>query len=208
MAAGARGGNSLRRVLAGVAFAALAVALGAGSAVWAVQQRFARGGVTVGPWTTNEHVGSSAADPYLRAGIAVGGLLALPRTETVYFNASTDDDGAPLVSSCVYRVEGVDPDARWWSITAYATDHFLIPNDAGRYSVDRTRVVRGHEGDPHRFAIRVGGEATDHPNWIPSGSPGAQQRFSLTLRMYNPDPAVAASLASAALPRIVKERCS
>jgi hypothetical protein len=208
MAAGARGGNFARRVLYGLVFAALAVVLGAGSAYWAVSRRFARGGVTVGPWATNENVGSSAADPYLRAGIAIGGLLALAKEETVYFTATTDGDGAPLVSSCVYRVDGRDPDARWWSITAYATDHYLIPNDADRYSVDKTRVVRGHEGDAGRFTIRVGGAATADANWIPTGPADPPQRFSLTLRMYDPAPEVVADLAAAALPRIVKEGCA
>lgn len=205
MATNGRAGKSVRRIAAALGFAALAVLLGAGTALWAVQLRFERGGVAVGPWRTNENIGSSAADPYLRAGVAIGGLLALPRSETVYFTAQTDDAGEPLVSSCVYRVEGHDPDARWWSITAYGSDHYLIPNEAHRYSVDRTRVVRDADG---RFAIRVGGEPTADPNWIATGEAEPARRFSLTLRMYNPAPAVTANLAAAELPRIVRESCA
>ena len=127
------------RILAVIAFSLVA---GIGSAWWSVRSGMERGGVENGPWSTNENIGSTAAGAYLRAGIAVGGLLALNRSETIYYTAVHDSDGAPLDSSCVYAVEGTDPAARWWSVTAYGADHFLIPNPRKRYAVGRTDVVR------------------------------------------------------------------
>jgi hypothetical protein len=174
------------------------------TAVWGVRSQFASGGVRNGPWGTNASIGSSGAGAYLRAGVALGGLLALNKSETVYYTAVHDETGAPLRAWCVYRIEGRDPAARWWSITAYGEDHFLIPGSGGRFSVDRTVVERGADGS---FAIVVGGEPRAR-NWIASGPAGAAQPFSLTLRMYNPDPAVVADLGGAVLPRIVQERCS
>ncbi|MEW6271921.1 MAG: DUF1214 domain-containing protein [Thermodesulfobacteriota bacterium] len=183
------------------------VVVGVASAVWAVRARFEDGSVANGPWTSNENIGSSAAGPYLRAGVAVGGLLALSKSETVYFTAFEDGAGEPLRTTCVYRVEGRDPAARWWSITAYGADHYLIPNEGKRYSVDETQVERGADGG---FSIVVGGEPRPGRNWISTGSAGGgpAEPFSLTLRLYDPDPAVVASLATAELPAIVRERCS
>lgn len=204
MAAGARTGNLLRRILARAAFAVVVLFLGVASALWMTRRQLARGGVENGPWHTNEHIGSSAADAYLRAGVALGGLLALNKSETVYFTAFADADGAPLLSSCVYRVAGRDPATRWWSITAYAADNFLIAEAEGRFSVDKARVERDADGS---FALLIGGEQQPG-NWISAGPPGRKEPFSLTLRLYNPDPAVLADLAGVALPRIVKERCT
>lgn len=204
MAADDRRGNRVRRALGLAALLVCAVLVGVVSAVWAIRNQFAAGGVQNGPWSTNENIGSSGAGGYLRAGVALGGLLALNKTETVYFNAVQDEGGAPLRASCVYRVEGRDPAARWWSITAYGEDHFLIPGSGGRFSIDKTAIERGAEGD---FVIVVGG-APREGNWIASGAQDATAPFSLTLRMYNPDPAVVADLTDASLPRIVLERCA
>src|ERR1700731_89791 len=74
------------------------------------------GGIGDGPWRTSLYAGSSQGSPYLRAYVAVHGLLALSRAETIYYNASEDSDGQRLDGYCSYLVEGRDPPARWWSI--------------------------------------------------------------------------------------------
>lgn len=156
------------------------------------------GGVTDGPWRTNLLVGSSSSDAQTRASVAVHGLLALNRSETIYYIAATDDSGASLTSDCAYRISGRDPDARWWSITAYGADDYLIANPTNRYSISKNAVVRGADGS---FNADVA--MTAQANWIPvMGGP-----FSLTLRLYNPGPRVAADPAHAALPKIEKVSC-
>jgi|SRR3974390_458397 len=134
--------------------------------------------ITNGPWTTSVAIGSPQSDPYTRAAEALHGLFALKRDETIYFTATTDDAGNNLDGRCSYEIRGEDPDARWWSITVYGTDDFLIPNPEHRYSVAKTTVARNANGS---FDIRIGGSDRS-PNWIPAGS----GRFSLTLRLYNP----------------------
>ena len=57
---------------------------------------FEIGGTAAGPWKTNLLIGDSAASPTVRAAIARRGLLALNRSETVYFNATSDDSGQRL----------------------------------------------------------------------------------------------------------------
>ncbi len=195
-------GSRWRTLATVTAAVGVALVLGVGSAVWAIRRSGGTGSVTNGAWQTNAHIGSSTADPYLRAGVAMAGLLALNRTETIYYTATTDDAGAPLRSGCRYRVVGRDPPARWWSITAYGTDHYLVPNARHAYSVDRTRVQRDAEG---AFAIVVGGAPRD-ANWIATAPPG--ETFSLTLRLYGPDGRVADDLAGTVLPRIEREDCA
>jgi len=158
------------------------------------------GGIEDGPWHTSLDVGSAQGSLYLRARVAVHGLLALGRSETMYYTAATDDDGAPLSGQCVYRVEGRDPPARWWSITAYGADDYLIPNPAGIYSASLHSVTRDASG---KFAVTIS-KARAPGNWIPLGD----GRFNLSIRLYNPSPAVAADPAHVALPTIVKERCT
>src|SRR4051812_49979480 len=98
------------------------------------------GGIHDGPWRTALDVGASDAGIYLRAGIAVHGLLALNRSETMYYSARTDTSGVALDGKCTYRIHGNDPKTRWWSIAAYGPDDYLIPNAAHRYSVSKNSV--------------------------------------------------------------------
>jgi hypothetical protein len=185
--------------------AALAVlVLGLGSAYAALRSGFAGGDVSNGPWRTSLVTGSPDADPYTRARVAIGGLLALAPSETIYFTASTDDAGDSLSARCDYRLEGRELAARWWSVTAYAADDYLIPNDGGRYSLSQTTLARESPGGA--FRALVSPEPHDG-NWLPSGRSGEAGAFSLTLRLYNPAPGVAASPATAELPAIVREAC-
>src|ERR1700744_2981285 len=104
------------------------------------------GGVSDGPWKTNLLIGSSGGGIYTRADVAVHGLLALNRSETIYYTASADDGNEALDGKCSYLITGRDPPTRWWSITVYGADDFLIPNPAGRYSISKTSVTRDASG--------------------------------------------------------------
>jgi hypothetical protein len=157
------------------------------------------GGVSSGPWTTSLYMGSSEGGPYLRARVAVHGLLALSREETVYYTALRDSDGMMLDGNCTYRIEGRDPPTRWWSITAYGADDFLIPNKANRYSVSLNSVLRNDDGS---FVI-VLSKTKAEGNWIPV----IAGRFNLTIRLYNPGTEVIADPAHVPLPTIKKDEC-
>lgn len=182
---------------------AATIAIGAAiglAATWATVIRGTMsGGISDGPWSTSLDMGSREGGPYLRARIAVHGLLALSREETVYYSALRDSDGADLVGNCNYRLEGRDPPTRWWSITAYGADDFLIPNDANLYSVSKNSVARNADGS---FAATFSRAKTDG-NWIPI-MPG---RFNLTIRLYNPGGEVIADPAHVVLPTISRETC-
>ena len=186
----------------------LAIALGAGSAWLVVRSQLDRGGVSVGAWRTSTLAGSTHADLYTRAVVAVGALLALNREETVYYVATADSEGRPLRSRCRYRLSGPAPDARWWSVTAYAEDRFLFDAPGRRYSVNGRNAPMDAQG---RFSFETGptppqeGEALASSSpagptpWLPT--PG-DRGLSFTLRLYNPAPELVANPASLAAPRI------
>jgi hypothetical protein len=156
-------------------------------------------GISDGPWRTSLFAGSSEASPYLRAYIAVHGLLALSREETVYYSAADDSEGHALDGNCSYHLEWRDPPTRWWSITAYGSDDFLIPNPADRYSVSMNSVARRADGT---FAVTLSKKQVGS-DWIPV----AAGRFDLTIRLYNPQAAVVADPGRVALPTIRKAIC-
>jgi hypothetical protein len=178
----------------------LATAIAAGLAAWSVSAALNRPGRSIrnGPWTTSLTVGSAGAGLYERARIAAHGLWALDSSEVIYYTAMTDSQGRPLEHGATYRIEGSDPDTRWWSITAYNNDHF-IPNPLDRYSYSKTTVTRRADGG---WVITLARERAE-PNWLPAGEePGT---LVLTLRCYNPGTKLAADPAGIALPTITRE---
>jgi hypothetical protein len=152
--------------------------------------------VTVGPWQTSLVTGSVDADIYARARIAIGGLFALNRAEAIYFGASQDDDHKPLRARCSYLVEGRPVAARWWSVTAYADDHFLIPNVANRFSYNMGNLKLGPDGT---FRVTAG-PTGQSGHWLPTGD--GSGGFNLLFRLYNPAPEIAADPGTVRLPSI------
>jgi hypothetical protein len=171
----------LGRILAWLATIIVGAALGAATA-WAAiaigQSRFSE---TYGDWSFNRAAGSTAAGPYTRAIIARYGLLALSARETIYFTLWRDEHGRPLDESCIYELTGRDLDARWWSVTLYASDSFLARNDDHAGSIDSSRVHTGPDG---RWRARIAPVQGDAVYWLSSRE--ARRAFSLTLRVYNP----------------------
>jgi hypothetical protein len=189
----------MRTALKVLAVLVVGIALGL-AATWAsVIRGTMAGGVSDGPWRTSLYAGSREGGPYLRAQIAMHGLLALNRHETIYYTAARDSDGNVLDGRCLYQIEGRDPPARWWSITAYGADDFLIPNAAERYSMSVNSVARRAD---RSFVVTLS-KGQGGANWIPVGD----GPFNVSLRLYNPAPAVAGDPAHVVLPTIRRGTC-
>lgn len=183
---------------------AASLALGLGSAYYAVRSGVAGGEIANGPWRTSVVTGSPEADIYTRARVAVDLLLAISAPATLYYTAATDSDGRPLDASCDYVLEGGELPTRWWSLTSYGPDGFLIRNAAGRYSISRDNVARSPGGGwKGRVSRRLA-----PGNWLPSGPVGGKGSFTLTLRLFDPAPVANESPRSIALPRVLREACS
>ena len=92
-----------------------------------------------GDWTTSTSTGSADAGIMLKASVALGGLLASTREDSMYYRLNSVS-GETLRLNCRYRIEGRDYDADWWSITVYGWDNYLIPNDHKRYSFNNENL--------------------------------------------------------------------
>ena len=125
----------------------LGLAVGAGGAWSKVRQGFNGGRLQNGPWSTALNYGTRETDSVTRASVALRGLLALPSTETVYWNASTDSEGKPLDGSCTYSMTGRALDARWWSVTYYDRDGYLVANPANIWSFSGASITPAERDD-------------------------------------------------------------
>lgn len=168
-------------------------------ATWLAVFRFPPGQISNGPWKTTPGIATAQTDAYRRAFTAVHGLFAMNRNEAIYYTASTDSDGRALIGRCRYKIEGPAPDTRWWSITAYGPDDYLIANPSGRYSVTKQQVAPDARGN----IVVLVGERLDTGNAIAVGA----GRFSLSLRLYNPGPEFLVNPANAALPALLRMSC-
>ncbi len=176
----------------------------AGGASYAVHQvRGADMGrqVTNGPWSANTNQGTADASALTRARVALFGLLALPAKEAMYFIARTDSEGKPLDGRCTYTVSGGELDARWWSITLYKGEGWLVKNDANRWSVGGNAPERDANGN---WSFTVSPQQAEGV-WLPTGR---TPQFDLTLRTYHPRGALLNDPAKAKLPTIKKEACA
>lgn len=184
-----------------LAFYGAAVVLGLGSAGWFLKKApFLDTVITIGAWKTDALAGHADAGLYTRATVALNALFALSREETMYYIASSDDTGQPLRSTCSYLVEGAAPQARWWSITAYADDMFLFDAPNQHYSLNATQARLNPQD---HFSVRTGplesGQRMPQTHWLPT--PG-QRGVILTLRLYNPDASLQANPARLSPPSI------
>jgi hypothetical protein len=157
--------------------------------------------VTNGPWTTNTDQGTQDATALSRARVALFGLLALPAKEAMYFVARTDSKGSQLNGRCTYTVSGAGMDARWWSITLYEGEGWLVKNAANRWSVGSSAAAPDAQGN---WSFTVSPHKSEGA-WLPTGS---IPQFDLTLRTYHPHGALLNDPAKAKLPKIIKEACA
>jgi hypothetical protein len=193
------------RVLAYLVAVVTGCALGLGSALalaglWPGASTLAFGDVDVGAWRSDFAIGSKAADPYTRARVARHGLLALAKSEAVYFTRAVDDAGEPLREACTYRLSGGAMPAGWWSVTLYDAASLLPANSDAALSIDASRA-----GEGAWEAVIAPTRPVNAAHWISSRNAGT---FDLTLRLYMPTEALLTDPAAALdPPAIVRLAC-
>jgi hypothetical protein len=156
----------------------LAAVTGLGSA-WAVLgEHVPFNLVTVGPWTAAPRATAVDADPYARAIMAKRAYLPLGVGEGLAFSALTDSTGQRLDSACDYRIEGVVPAARGWSLSLARPGGPLAPGPADRISFTHAELTRGETG---MIDIRLSRQVQPG-DWLPLPDIGAMR---LVLRLYD-----------------------
>lgn len=181
----------------------LAIALtgGAGSVWLALETTRSIGSVNVGAWTAFPRAGTRQADPYSRARSARLGDLALGQAEGVTFLAGRDDAGAQLVRQCSYRIEGVLPPVRFFTLYAVDSARRLLPA-AGQFSAARhSQSLLWMQGEILDVSV------SPHPypgNWLAVSGSGP---MLLVLTLFDTPVSIGARIDELTLPRIVRTGC-
>ena len=121
-----------------------------------------------GPWVHWPAAGRADTDPYTRANVLRRGILPMPPSFAMGFEACTDSDGRKLHSACEYEIDGADIDAAWWTLAAFDDRGRLIDNPVQRFSFNAATTLRGPGG---RIKIVLAREARPG-NWLPIGGGG------------------------------------
>lgn len=184
----------MRRPLSYI-FAALGgSAIGLSSALWMAGlfpgiNSMAFGNLNIEGWHGDAAIGSTAADPYTRARVARHGLLAMAKSEAMYFTTAVDRNGRPLREECIYRLAaGPTFPAQWWSVTLYTADSWLPLNNDNALSINAAEVQPEPDGLWEAFIAPT--RPADARYWISSRNAGT---FNLTLRLYVPNDAMLTS---------------
>ncbi|MHA1914931.1 MAG: DUF1214 domain-containing protein [Promethearchaeota archaeon] len=152
-----------------------------------------------GCWQTNRRgEGSKEALRIHRARIAKRAGFGMNRDEAIYWSADFDSIGKRITFNHKYRIEGVDPDTRWWCLSVNR-DGYFVPNQFDRYSFSKTDVKRETDGS---WVIKLSTKKQPG-NWIPLGDQDGH--FRITLRCYNPDPSMIEDSENTNLPQFIRE---
>jgi hypothetical protein len=177
----------------------LGTVIGAGAAVYRISHwSDADATIVNGAWNANRHM-EMGKDRLLTARIATAATFALDPSEAVYMVADGDSERRKFDAAYDYVIEGNAAwlNARYWSITLYAPDFFLVPNDEGRFSFNMMNTTMADDGS---FRIVISPQQRDG-DWLPSVQEGA---FYLLLRLYHPEPVFFEHLDNVPLPVITR----
>lgn len=152
-------------------------------------------------WMASPHVGSTEADAMTRARVAVSGLLALNKSQVIYFTRNTDSSGKRLRAECRYHVAGHPLPGEWWSVIVFAPDNFLPQNDDDALSFDKTEIIPDANGN---WSASLTPKREGDTPWASTRNAG---NYSLSLKIYQPTPEAQNNFASVALPTITKLDC-
>lgn len=155
----------------------------------------------VGPWARWTHSAMLNADPYSMIRNDRLSILPYSATFVTRYEATTDDGGRRLHSSCHYAVQGPVPDATWWRLHVFDQNGRMIPNSADRFGFNAATIVTQSDG---RFRVDVARDARPG-NWLPTPRGG---RLVLVLEILNRTGAADLARASErVLPTISRVSC-
>jgi hypothetical protein len=178
----------------------LGLALGLWTAWLAVRSPAPIDVIAIGPWNAWPNAGTIDVDPYSRARFARTGEVPLGSGEGLALLAQTDDFGRPLTTRCEYRVSGLTPPARLWTLSLETPDGRVLRNLHGLSAISSDALLRTPAG-----AFEVALSATPRPgNWV---STAETQRFRIVVRLYDTTARIVTALTTLSMPRVVRERC-
>lgn len=189
------------RLLIDIAIAVvIAAVLGLATAWYAVDRGPIFGSIAIGPWQAWPSAGSPNADPYAIARLARTGEMPLGAGEGLALTARSDSADQPLNGNCTYRLDGLTPAARLWTVTAYDGNGRLMANAARRSGFHSREVLRRPDGS---FVVTVSPDVQPG-NWLPvaAGTP-----FVLVFHLYDTPLTTGGEVSDRMMPSIEREAC-
>ena len=157
-------------------------------------------------WTILPSPGDPDRSIYTRAAVAAAGTFASKKPEQAYYQTEIDIEDQPLNGNCLYRLSGEDIESRWWSITAYANDGFLIENTEKLYSYNSETINYNANGGFEVYFLGDNDFISDvsNENWLRVNQ---DENFNVSLRIYYPGEEFFSNLRRVNLPIIEKVKC-
>lgn len=191
----------LKATLAFLVTLVLAVGGGAASLAYVLNDTVGAGAVTFGPWTAFRSIGAADADPYSRARISREGILALGEGEGLAFVAERDSGGERLRFDCDYRIEGVLPQARFWTMFTEHVGNQDTANLPPAGAIQSRRVIR----EPDNNVVVTVGPKAAPGNWLQTQGSGAMR---IVTTMYDFSLATQVEATDALMPKITQVGCN
>lgn len=191
--------QKIKKIAIGFGLILLAVVLGSGVGIYSIKSGKSDSQRIIGNWqTVDKDKDLNTADLLTIAQVAVYGPYALTKKEVIYLSTSTDSEGNALDPKSDYIINGKKLDAKYWSITAYDENGFLIKNPINKYSYNLEDVK--YEADSTSYKINLSGTEKKE-NWLPINN---VQKTSLIIRLYLPSEKLRENLTVETLPTIQK----
>lgn len=145
-------------------------------------------------WTMMTNPAQWGTDYLTRASAARANIFSNAPNETLYHALDVDASGARLNGANRYAITfaaGQLPPVRgFWSLTMYNETHFFETNSLNRYSLGtkNKNLQVAADGSLTLFmSNQPPADAAQRPNWLPA----PRGNFSVYLRAYWPEPAIA-----------------
>ena len=157
-------------------------------------------------WTILPSPGDPDRSIYTRAAVAAAGTFASKKPEQAYYQTEIDIEDQPLNGNCLYRLSGEDIESRWWSITAYTNDGFLIENTEKLYSYNSETINYNANGGFEIYFLGDNDFISDvsNENWLRVNQ---DENFNVSLRIYYPGEEFFSNLRRVNLPIVEKVKC-
>ena len=144
-------------------------------------------GIGLKGWAYTTHSGAYGVDYVYRAAIAQCCLGENLPQDAVYPSLSVDSDGRPLDGNNNYVLHfdkgKLPPVNAFWSLTAYDTEGYFIPNAIKRQALgDRSNLVPNPDGSTDLYIQATAPGGAKDANWLPV----AKAPFNLLMRTYSP----------------------
>jgi hypothetical protein len=148
-----------------------------------------------GIWVTDYTLDNS--DPYSKARAARKAYLAIGTAEGLPFYARRDSNGRELRRGCSYRLTGLTPSTRFWTLYPANTNlEPIVPREGLQTALHSREMLYDNDG---RVQVTVGPNASPD-NWLPVEGSGS---FVLVMTLYDTPAASSSGLVDLVMPRIV-----